>query len=135
MTKSSRVRCPQCTSLHVHKRGLRNGKPRFHCNRCDRNFTGSHSDISARNRFVWFRQWVEYGHMIEYISRRSGYSPRTIKNYFYNYPTWHIRHAEKVNLLIDGTYSPTRFVWCYIKTITLKRRNFTGSPTGSGWMR
>jgi hypothetical protein len=44
----------------------------------------------------------------EYISRRRGYSERTLKRDFYDrlqeYPVWCIRPADKENLLIDGTY-------------------------------
>ena len=108
MPKSRRIRCSHCDSLEVYKRGTRSGVFRFQCKVCKRYFTSRRKDISASNRFVWFRQWVEYGHTVEYISKRSRYSQRTLKRYFYDYlsryPTWRIRPSEKVNLLIDGTY-------------------------------
>ena len=102
------LRCPFCISLSTKKNGFKSGRQRYYCNDCARYFTHRRKDISEQNRFIWFRQWVENGHTIEYISKRSGYSERTLKRYFYeylnNYPTWHIRPCEKVNLLIDGTY-------------------------------
>ena len=46
--------------------------------------------------------------IISQISKESGYSERTLKNYFHTYlekaPTWNVYPSEKVNLLIDGTY-------------------------------
>lgn len=100
--------CPHCGSKHVLKWGSTSLHQRFKCKVCGKTYVRSRAEISASNRLVWFRQWVEHGHTIEYISRRSGYSERTLKRYFYdylkNYPTWHIRPAEKVNLMIDGTY-------------------------------
>lgn len=103
-----KLRCPYCGSLYVIKWGYQSCHQRYKCKSCGKYFTHRRSEISAQNRFVWFRQWVEYGHTIEYISRRSGYGERTLKRYFYehlkNHPTWHIRPAEKVNLMIDGAY-------------------------------
>lgn len=108
MSGNRNKRCPQCDSLDVVKWGSKSGHQRFRCNICKKTFVRTRPDISARNRLVWFRGWVEQGHTIEYISKRSGYSVRTLKTCFYDYlkdyPTWHIRPAEKVNLLIDGTY-------------------------------
>lgn len=72
MLKSRRIRCPQCSSLNIQRRGRRNEKSRLHCNECHRNFTESCPDISSQNRLIWFRQWSENGHTIEYISKRSG---------------------------------------------------------------
>jgi hypothetical protein len=41
------------------------------------------------------------------ISQMSGYSEKTIRNWFddylKSYPQWEIQRREKVNLLIDGT--------------------------------
>lgn len=108
MSKSRRFRCPYCQSFNVQKRGKRANKQRYFCNDCKKSSSSSRKDISHSNRFIWFRQWVEYGHTIEYISQCSKYSIRTLKNYFYlylkDYPTWHIQPGKKVNLLIDGTY-------------------------------
>ncbi len=107
MSETRKKRCPHCSSLEVVRWGSKSSIQRFRCRSCNKTFTRTRPDISARNRLVWFREWVESGHTVEYISRRSGYSARTIKNYFYgylkDYPVWHIRPAEKVNLLIDGT--------------------------------
>ena len=108
MVRTRRERCPHCCSFLTIKNGRKQGKTRFYCKDCFRYFTRSRPDVTDNNRMVWFRQWVEYGHTIEYISRRSGYSIRTLKNYFYDYlkayPTWHIRPTQKVNLMIDGTF-------------------------------
>lgn len=58
--------------------------------------------------FVWFEHWVRDKQSISQISKKSGYSERTLKNYFYKVlptcPTREIQKREKVNLLIDGTY-------------------------------
>lgn len=108
MSRTRRERCPYCRSFSTVKNGQKDTKSRFYCKDCCRYFTRTRDDISVSNRFVWFRQWVEHGHTMGYISKRSGYSERTLKRYFYDYlknhPTWHIRPAEKVNLMIDGTY-------------------------------
>jgi transposase-like protein len=108
MSPSRKFRCPHCDSFHVQRRGKQNNKQRYFCNNCKKYSNSSRKDISHSNRLIWFRQWVEYGHTIDYISNRSGYSERTLKRYFNeylkNYPQWHIRPSEKVNLLIDATY-------------------------------
>lgn len=108
MSIKPHIRCSKCCSLNTIKKGKFGDIQRHYCKSCGHYFTHRRADVSVHNRMTWFRQWVEYGHTIEYISKRSGYSERTLKNYFYqyltNYPTWHIRLAEKVNLLIDGTY-------------------------------
>ncbi len=108
MSATRKKRCLHCGSLDVVRWGSKSSTQRFRCKSCKKTFTRTRPDISARNRLVWFREWVESSDTIEYISRRSGYSVRTLKNYFYDYlkdyPVWHIRPAEKVNLLIDGTY-------------------------------
>ncbi|MBO4605616.1 MAG: hypothetical protein J5667_03640, partial [Bacteroidales bacterium] len=53
-----RKRCPKCGSLDVMKWGYRAGHQRFKCRSCESLFTSSRKDISANNRFVWFRKWV-----------------------------------------------------------------------------
>lgn len=108
MSKKNNVACAICGSGSLVKHGRKEEHQRYKCLSCGAWFTHRRRDISARNRLIWFRQWVEQGHTIEYISKRSGYSVRTLKTYFYDYlkdyPTRHIRPTEKVNLLIDGTY-------------------------------
>ena len=108
MAKTNNVKCPKCGYVSLQKNGLQASHQRYKCKTCESYFTHQRPEITAQNRFVWFRQWVEFGHTIEYISRRSGYSERTLKRYFYaylqNHPTWHITPSEKVNLLVDGTY-------------------------------
>ena len=108
MSKKNNVHCPYCCSVELVKNGRKQDHQRYKCVSCGRYFTHRRHDISSANRLVWFREWVQDGHTIEYISRHSGYSVRTLKNHFYDYlkeyPTWHIRPTEKVNLLIDGTY-------------------------------
>lgn len=108
MSKSNNVRCLFCGSVDIHKNGRKSGRQRYYCKDCGSYFTHRRKEVSFRNRFVWFRQWVEHGQTIDYISKRSGYSERTLKRYFYDYlndyPTWSISPREKVNLLIDGTY-------------------------------
>lgn len=108
MSKSRREKCIYCHSFVVKKNGSKGRKQRFYCKTCTRYFTRLRPDISQSNRFIWFRQWIEYGHSIEHISQYSGYSERTLKRHFYeylkNYPKWHILPSKKVNLLIDGTY-------------------------------
>jgi len=108
MAKKNNVVCPYCASTELTKNGRKHDRQRYKCLSCGRYFTHRRPDITALNRQVWFREWVEDGHTIEQIARRSGYGERTLKRYFYgyldDYPTWHIRPSEKVNLLIDGTY-------------------------------
>jgi AraC-like DNA-binding protein len=108
MSNNRKKHCPHCDSSDVLKWGSKSAHQRFRCKACKRTFVRTRLDISIHNRQVWFRQWVEQGHTIDYISKCSGYSERTLKRYFYDYlhdhPTWHIRPADKVNMLIDGTY-------------------------------
>ncbi|MBA3706895.1 MAG: transposase [Bacteroidetes bacterium] len=57
---------------------------------------------------MWFEKWVIHRHTIPQLSLESGYSVRSLKNYFHDYlkqtPTFKIFPSERVNLLIDGTY-------------------------------
>ena len=108
MSEKRKKRYPHCGRLDVLRWGSQSAHQRFKCKSCGKTFSRTRPDVSSANRLAWFRECVEAGHTIEYISRRSGHSERTLKRYFYDYlkeyPTWHIRPAEKVNLLIDGTY-------------------------------
>ena len=128
MAKANNVKCPVCSSTSIQKNGLQSSHQRYKCKDCNKYFTHRRKDISFSNRFVWFRQWVEYGHTIEYISKRSGYSERTLKRYFYDYlknsPRWHIRPSEKVNLLIDGTYFSNKVCLILYQDNNLKATQF-----------
>lgn len=112
MDKMNKIRCWGCGSLDVIKWGVREGKQRFKCKQCGLLLTRRNPGVSKRNRFVWFRQWIEGKQTFSQLSHQSGYSERTLKRYFYDYlaryPTWKIRPKEKVNLLIDGTYFPNK---------------------------
>jgi len=108
MAKTRKIRCWGCHSLDVIKWGKQGGKQRYKCKNCGLLLTRNNSLTSYRNRFVWFRLWIEGKQTFSELAKRSGYSERTLKRYFYSYlekyPRWKIRSSEKVNLLIDGTY-------------------------------
>jgi hypothetical protein len=71
-------------------------------------FIRTNKAVQQRNRFVWFGEWVIGKQSFPQLVKRSGYSERTLKRYFYEYlqnlPVFSVRPSEKVNLLIDGTY-------------------------------
>lgn len=108
MSKSRKMRCPHCGFLDTIKKGKRAGYSRYYCKNCNSYFTDRRPHISDRNMFIWFVRWVRDKQSISQISQASGYSERTLKNYFYKIlptcPIWQIQRREKVNLLIDGTY-------------------------------
>ena len=108
MSKSRKMRCPHCGFLDTIKKGKRAGYSRYYCQNCNSYFTDRRPHISDRNMFIWFVRWVRDKQSISQISQASGYSERTLKNYFYKIlptcPVWQIQRREKVNLLIDGTY-------------------------------
>lgn len=108
MSKKHPKRCLHCGFLNVIKKGRRAGHTRYYCKICGSYFTDRRTSVSLKNKEVWFREWIIGKQTISRLSERSGYSERTLKNYFYKVlptcPTWHIQRREKVNLLIDGTY-------------------------------
>jgi len=108
MVKTVKSRCWACQSLNVIKWGSREGKQRFKCKDCGVLFTRRNRGVSKRNREVWFREWIVGKQTFSQLEKKSGYSERTLKRYFYDYleryPTWNIQRRESVNLLIDGTY-------------------------------
>lgn len=108
MTQKRRKRCPHCGFLDTIKRGKRAGYSRYFCKNCNSYFTDRRPSVTQSNMFVWFENWVRDKQSIPQISKASGYSERTLKNYFYKIlpmcPTWQIQKREKVNLMIDGTY-------------------------------
>ncbi len=112
MTKNKRERCPECGGFATIKNGKKRGKQRFCCKSCGLNFTRTRKDVSNRNRFVWFEWWILRKQTINQISQISGYSEKTLRNWFEdylrNYPRWMVNFREKVNLLIDGTYFPNK---------------------------
>jgi len=108
MSKPRKIRCWACGSLDVIKWGIRNGKQRYKCKCCGIYLTRNNKSTSQRNRFIWFREWIEGKQTFVQLVKKSGYSESTLKRYFYFYlensPQWKIKSSEKLNLLIDGTY-------------------------------
>ena len=106
--KTRKMRCWSCGSLSVIRWGTQGGKYRFKCKQCGILFCRKKPELGARNRFVWFRRWIEGKQSFKQLVVQSGYSERTLKRYFYSYlrtyPVWQIKPSEKVNLLMDGTY-------------------------------
>lgn len=106
--KLKKKSCWGCKSLDVIKWGTQNNKQRFKCKNCGLLFTRQNKNVKESNQFIWFKKWVFHRQTIDYISKESGYSIRTLKTYFDNYlskaPILPIYPSEKLNLLIDGTY-------------------------------
>ncbi len=103
-----RNRCPKCGSLSVIGWGVQSGRQRYKCKDCQSCFTPSRPDVSASNRFVWFRKWVLGKRRIEDIAKDSGYSTRQLRRWFDAYladvPEWKIRRSSLCHVLIDGTW-------------------------------
>lgn len=112
MQKTRKKRCPECGFLSTQKWGTRNGHQRYKCNNCGSLFTFRRKDVSQRNKFIWFEWWILRKQTIAEISQMSGYSEKTLRNWFdeylKSYPQWEIQRREKVNLLIDGTWFPNK---------------------------
>lgn len=108
MVQRRKTRCPHCGFLDTIKKGKREGYSRYFCKNCKSYFTDRRPHVSEKNMFVWFEHWVRDKMSVSQIAKQSGYSERTLKNYFHKVlptcPTWQIQKREKVNLLIDGTY-------------------------------
>ena len=117
MEKTRKIRCWACGSLDVIKWGKQKGKQRYKCKDCGIYLTRNNKSTSLRNRFIWFREWIEGKQTFLQLVKKSGYSERTLKRYFYSYlencPQWKIRPFEKLNLLIDGTYFSNNYVWFF----------------------
>ena len=103
-----RQRCPKCGSLDVIKWGSRSGHQRYKCKDCEYLFTANRKDISANNRFVWFRKWVLGKRSIMDLAAESGFSERQIRRWFDGYlekaPAWTIQRRKGIRMLIDGTW-------------------------------
>ena len=103
-----RLRCPRCGSLDNIKWGKRNEIQRYKCNECACLFSARRKDITASNRFVWFKKWVSGRMSMDEIAARSGYSTRQLHRWFDDYldasPSWTMNTSQPIYLLIDGTY-------------------------------
>ena len=103
-----RQRCPKCGSLDVIKWGVRAGHHRHKCRNCGSLFTASRKDISANNRFTWFRKWVLGKQSLDDIADASGYSERHLRRWFEDYldkvPAWAIQRRKSIRMLVDGTW-------------------------------
>lgn len=103
-----RCRCPKCGTLNVIKWGIQCGCQRYKCKDCGKCFTPSRADVSASNRFVWFRRWISGKQRIEDIAKESGYSSRQLRRWFDDYlasaPEWTIQRRKAYHVLIDGTW-------------------------------
>ena len=103
-----RSRCPKCGSLNIIKWGVRSGHQRFKCKDCQNCFTPTRPDVSAANRFVWFRKWISGKQRIEDIAMESEYSSRQLRRWFDDYlasaPEWTIQRRKAYHVLIDGTW-------------------------------
>lgn len=112
MQKTRKIRCWGCQSLDVIKWGKQGGKQRYKCKNCGLLLTRTSKPVASRNRFSWFKEWILGKQTLAQLSRKSGYSERTLRRYFdgylASYPTWNAKPSEKVNLLLDGTYFPNK---------------------------
>ncbi len=123
-----RIRCPQCGSLDVIRWGVRNGVQRHKCRSCKTLFSSRRKDISKSNRLPWFRKWVLGKMSVEELSTASGYSSRQLHRWFdeylEEYPTWSIKTALPIYLLIDGTYYSDGHCLVVYRAENLKRTIF-----------
>ena len=128
MSKTRKERCPYCGFLDVIKWGRQSGHQRYKCKNCGSVFTFRRKDVSQNNRFVWFEWWVMGKQTLQQIADLSGYSSRQLSRWFdeylEDYPTWHIRGNERVNLLIDGTWFPNKLCLVLYRDETVKSTLF-----------
>lgn len=122
--KLKKKRCWSCKGNNVIKWGKQNNKQRFKCIPCNLLFTRSNQSVREKNQFIWFKKWVLNRQTFAYISNESGYSVRTLKNYFHRYlekaPDLPIYPNEKLNLLIDGTYFSNDICLIVYRDATIK---------------
>ncbi len=83
MTKTRRFRCPHCGSLDTKCNGKYKSHQHYYCKTCGSYITDRRISVSLKNKEVWFREWIQGKQTISRLSERSGYSERTLKNYFY----------------------------------------------------
>ena len=79
--KARKARCWSCGSLEVICWGTQPGKPRFKCKQCGILFCMGKPELSARNQFVWFRQWIEGKQTFDRRSDQSGYNERPLATF------------------------------------------------------
>ena len=95
MYKTRKIRCWACGSLDVIKWEKQNGKQHYQCKNCGIYLTRNNKSTSQRNRFVWFLEWIEGKQTFFQLTRKTGYSQRTLKRYFYSYlesfPQWKMK--------------------------------------------
>ena len=122
-----RLRCPQCGSLDSIKWGIRDGVQRYKCS-CGCLFSARRKEITASNRFVWFKKWVSGRMTIDEIAARSGYCTRQLHRWFDDYldssPTWAMNTSSPIYLLIDGTYYSDDHCLILYRAENLKRTIF-----------
>ena len=128
MSKTRRKRCPLCGFFECVKTGKKQGKQRYYCKNCSSYFTSTRKDISASNKFVWFKRWIIGKQSIRQLCEESGYCEKTLRNmfadYLRNYPEWEISRREKVNLMIDGTYFPNKVCLVVYRDFNIRRTLF-----------
>jgi Transposase, Mutator family len=97
--------------------GTRQKKQRFKCKNCGILFTRNDAVQRLKNRFVWFRKWVEERQIFKTLSRDSGLSIDTLQRTFYAFlekaPSVKIRKRSKVHLRLDATYFEQFCLLCY----------------------
>lgn len=106
--KNLKKRCWSCGFLDVILWGKQQDKQRYKCKNCGILFTDNRPSQRVKNRFIWFRKWVQERQTYKTISRDSGYSIDTLQRTFYTIleqaPKVKIIKREKVNLRMDATY-------------------------------
>ncbi|MDR3181172.1 MAG: transposase [Prevotellaceae bacterium] len=90
------------------KWGKQLGRQRYKCRDCGMLSARVNKGVSKKNCEHWFREWIVGKQTFSQLVKKSGYSERSLKRFFYDYlsryPEWKIVKRERVNLLIDGTY-------------------------------
>ncbi|WP_447641150.1 MULTISPECIES: IS1/IS1595 family N-terminal zinc-binding domain-containing protein [Chitinophagaceae] len=81
--KKAKKRCWSCGFLDAIRWGKQQGKQRYKCKNCGILFTDNRPAQTIKNRFVWFRKWVQEGQTYKTISRDSGYCKDTLQRTFY----------------------------------------------------
>ncbi|NTW31815.1 MAG: hypothetical protein HGB12_04190 [Bacteroidetes bacterium] len=88
--------------------GSQNNKQRYKCNNCGQLYTWRNELKGKEKQLICFKQWVLHHQTLEFISKSSGYSKRTLQHLFYEYleliPKHKVINREQVHLLVDGTY-------------------------------
>jgi hypothetical protein len=97
-----------CLSNNIIKWGIRSGRQRYKCKRCNEFFVWKNKGKSLSKQRIWFKKWVIGRMIVDDIAKQKNCSTRSVhrlfKIYLDNPPTPQIKENNDCHLMIDGTY-------------------------------